>query len=307
MDSPRSPQVEAQVELPEEAPRALTGRSHYRVNSDSMLEELQQQLHQGAMGGASLAASERLEGIVPDPGDIVGKSVGGRAKDGDRCRASSTRPSIDADLAFCSQQWLRWGSWLRIRRAIVRCLSVKKPCIDRLCVILLLPAGVVLHGRPWWVATVRSAAVLVSIMQWAACLYPAATGGNTGWQMGSCLAACVGSNREPDPLVAENLQHQLPRVQQICEGCHAVPKHGSSPKVGHQTAHPCDHLLPRQLDALPCRKGPTCCNGRWADDMASRRIALPPMPVSGGLGVVASAFKRVCQRARGCLLPQLCE
>ena len=92
---------------------------------------------------------------------------------------------------------------------------------------------------------------------------------------GQLLAACVGSNREPDPVVAANLQHQLPRAQRICEGGHAVPNHGSSPKGGHQTAHPCDitsclaswmlcHVakvrlvamggghMTWQVDALPC-------------------------------------------------------
>ena len=124
---------------------------------------------------------------------------------------------------------------------------------------------------------------------------------------GQLLAARVGSYSEPDPLVAESFQHQLQGVQCTCEECHVVPKHGSSPKVGHQMAHPCDHGKPRLLDDLPSREGPTCCNERWADDMGSRRVALPPMPLSCRLGFMATAFERVCQRARGCLLLQLRE
>ncbi|CAE7709488.1 unnamed protein product [Symbiodinium sp. CCMP2592] len=60
-------------------------------------------------------------------------------------------------------------------------------CIDRLCVIFLLPLGVSLHGRPLWVTTVRRVAVLMCMMQWAACVHTAVAGANTGWQMGSCL------------------------------------------------------------------------------------------------------------------------
>ena len=186
MGSPRSPQVEAQVELPEEAPRALTGRSHYRVNSDSMLEELQQQLHQGAMAGASLAASERLDRIVPDPGTLSGSPSEAVQKTGTGVGPlPPDRPSMQTLRSAVNNVAL--GKLVANSQSNREVPLSEKPCIDRLCVILLLPAGVVLHGRPWWVATVRSAAVLVSIMQWAACLYPAATGGNTGWQMGSCL------------------------------------------------------------------------------------------------------------------------
>ena len=67
MDSPQSPRpMDAQVEPPEDVPRAMSAHSYYRVRSESTLEELQNQLDEQAMAGGG-SASERLDRIVPEP------------------------------------------------------------------------------------------------------------------------------------------------------------------------------------------------------------------------------------------------
>lgn len=53
--------------------------------------------------------------------------------------------------------------------------------LDRLCVILFLPIGVVMHRGG---QGVRAATVIMCVALWAACLYTSVTG---GWNMGGCL------------------------------------------------------------------------------------------------------------------------
>ena len=288
----------------------MSGASFYRVNSDSTLEQLQKQMQEKAMASGSMEASEHLDRIAPDPGPLpMPKRATGAT--GTESLPIQSRPSmrtlhsaLDNEVLGRLVSAAETGSKDEVPLGHDQC---RQACIDRLCIILLLPIGVVLHGQPRWVAIVRVAAVLMGTVLWASCLYTTITGAKHWVANGQLLAARVGSYSEPDPLVAESFQQQLQGVQCTCEGCHAVPKHGSSPKVGHQMAHPCDHGKPRLLDDLPRREGPTCGHGRRADDMASRRVALPPMPLSCGLGFMATAFERVCQRARGCVLPQLRE
>ncbi|OLQ09429.1 hypothetical protein AK812_SmicGene6959 [Symbiodinium microadriaticum] len=195
MDSPRSPRPqEAQVEPPEEAPpRALSGPSQYRVQSDSTLEDLQKQLQEQAMAGGSLD-SQRLDRIMPDPCPPRGPSgavqkTGAQSFPLDDFVGVQRRPCVRTlhsavDKAVLERSVSGAESKDEVAHGFDRCCQA---CIDRLCIILLLPIGVVLHGQPRWVASVRAAAVLMGMVLWAACLSTAITGGNTGWQMGSCL------------------------------------------------------------------------------------------------------------------------
>eukprot|EP00439_Symbiodinium_sp_Y106_P036769 s4893_g4.t1 len=232
MDCLRSPlPMEAQVEPPGDVPRAISGSSFYRVGSDSTLEELQKQMDKQAMATGSMPAAERLDRIAPDP-----------------CEGSCPLPMPKAGTGAESIP-------LEVPPSHDKCCL---SCIDRLCVIFILPVGVVLHGRPWWVTTVRSAAVLVCIMQWAVCLYTAVTGGNTGWQTGSCL-----------PHVSEATANLILLLQQTCsisfQEFNAYVKEamqcqtmGPAPKAAIK-----QHILVRlvamggghmtwQVDALPC-------------------------------------------------------
>ncbi|CAE7220695.1 unnamed protein product [Symbiodinium necroappetens] len=194
MDSPRSPRPqEAQVEPPEEAPSALSAPTQCRVGSNSTLEELQKQLQERAMAGGSLD-SQRFDRIMPDscpprgPSGAVQKR-GAKSLPLDEVVGVQHRPSMRTlhsavDKVVLVRSVSRAESKDEVAQGFDR---YRQACIDRLCIILLLPIGVVLHGQPRWVASVRAAAVLMCIVLWASCLHTAITGGNTGWQMGSCL------------------------------------------------------------------------------------------------------------------------
>ncbi|CAE7808771.1 Rabgap1l [Symbiodinium necroappetens] len=191
MDSPRSPlPIGAPVEPPEDAPRAMSGASFYRVNSDSTLEQLQKQMQEKAMASGSMPTSEHLDRIAPDPGPLPMPQRATGAT-GTESLPIQSRPSmrtlhsaLDNEVLGRLVSAAETGSKDEVPLGHDQC---RQACIDRLCIILLLPIGVVLHGQPRWVASVRVAAVLMGTVLWTACVYTMITGGNTGWQMGSCL------------------------------------------------------------------------------------------------------------------------
>ncbi|CAE7278035.1 unnamed protein product [Symbiodinium necroappetens] len=178
-----------------------------------------------AMASGSTPDPERLDSIVPDPCPLRMPKTGTGAESLPEFLPLGHRPTMRTLRSALNN--------LVLGRLVVDVESIPEvplnqekccqACIDRLCVMLLLPIGVVLHGRPCWVMTVRSASVMTCTVLWAACLYSAITRGSTGWERSSrwlhvseatanlillLLKACSVSFHEFNSHVKEAMQSQ---------------------------------------------------------------------------------------------------
>ena len=230
MDNPRPPlPTKAQVEPPEE----MSASSFCRVGSECTLEQLQKHMDKKAMASGSMKAMasgsmpdpERVDSIVPDACPLRMPKTGTGAESLPEFLPLGHRPTMRTLRSALNN--------VVLGRLVVDVESIPEvplnqekccqACIDRLCVMLLLPIGVVLHGRPCWVMTVRSASVMMCTVLWAACLYSAITRGSTGWERSSrwlhvaeatanlillLLRACSVSFHEFNSHVKEAMQSQ---------------------------------------------------------------------------------------------------